>query len=326
MAIKKTVKVKFLGFAPYHRPQEQAYYRFLSERYDLIESDEPDYIIDAGLDFRHVKYDCVKILLNGENTVPNFNLYDYAVSSCEMTFGDRYLRMPWFAFYPHFAEIADRKSTPEESFLNRQFCSFVVSNAEFGDPMRRKFFETLSKYKFVASGGKFQNNVGGPIVDKLSFCRGYKFNIAFENSSYPGYTTEKVMDAYVAQTVPIYYGNPNVAVDFRLESMIRVSGEQDIERAVEAIIQLDRDDEAYLKMVTARCLVEDSPAVYERRLEEFLAYIFDQPLDQAGRLCPYGCQAVMRQHLKPLRLFDQKMRDSWLFKKATAIAGRIRSR
>ena len=324
--MKKQIKIKFLGFAPYHRPHEQAYYRFLSERYDVVECDDPDYIIDGGLDFKHVKYDCVKILLNGENTVPDFNLYDYAVASCELTFGDRYLRMPWFAFYPYFPDITRRRTEPDKDLLNRGFCSFVVSNAEFGDPMRRRFFEALSEYKPVASGGKYRNNVGGPVTDKIAFCRGYKFNIAFENSSYPGYTTEKIMEAYVAQTVPIYYGNPSVETDFRPESMVRVADESDIERAIEEIIRLDRDDEAYLKVATAPCLVEDSPGVYEERLERFLAYVFDQPLETAGRLCPYGCQAVTRRHRKPIRVMDQRLRDSAAFRWVAGISGKIRSR
>jgi len=307
--MKKTVKVKFLGFADYHRPQKQAYYRFLSDRYDLVECDDPDYVIDGGQTFHHVKYDCVKILIDSENVIPDFNSYDYAVGSAEMSLGDRYLRVPWFAFYPYFSDIANRKTEPDPSLLNRKFCSFVVSNAEFGDPMRKKFFAELSKYKQVDSGGVYMNNVGGPVSDKLAFCRGYKFNIAFENSSYPGYTTEKLMEAYVAQTVPVYYGNPNVAVDFHPESMVAVRNEADIPRAIEEIVRLDRDDAAYLKMVTARCLVADSPDVYEDRLEAFLAHVFDQPLEEARRLCPYGHQSMMRRHLAMLYKGDQCLRD-----------------
>lgn len=36
--------------------------------------------------------------------------------------------------------------------------------------------------------------------------RRYKFTIAFENQSYPGYVTEKIADALMAGTVPIYWG------------------------------------------------------------------------------------------------------------------------
>lgn len=325
-AMKKRIKIKFMGFAPYHKPYEQSYYRFLSERYDLLECDNPDYVIDGGQNFRHLKYDAVKILFNSENLIPDFNDYDYAIGSSELSFGDRYLRVPWFAFYPCFADIARRKTELDSTLLKREFCSFVVSNAEFGDPMRRLFFERLSKYKPVASGGKYLNNVGGPVKDKIEFCRRYKFNIAFENSSFPGYTTEKIMEAYVAQTVPIYYGNPNVSADFRLESMVRVADESDVERAVAEVVRLDQDDDAYLKMVTEPCLVEKDAGIYEERLEQFLSAIFDQPIEKSRRLCPYGQQAVMRRHMKYVRGVDQFVRDFPGYDVAVGLLGKVRVR
>jgi len=323
--MKKTIRIKFTGFAPYHDPHKQAYYRFLTERYDVIECEKPDYVIDGGQSFHYLKYDAVKIQFDSENLVPDFNDFDYAVGSSELSFGDRYVRIPWFSFYEYFADIAKRKTTPDPALLDRKFCSFVVSNAEFGDPMRRKFFEALSKYKRVDSGGKYKNNVGGPIADKLAFCRNYKFNIAFENSCCPGYTTEKIMEAYVAQTVPIYYGNPHVETDFLPNSMIRVKDKSDIERAIEEIIRLDKDDDAYMKMVTAPCLAKGDPAAYARELEAFLVHIFDQPLAEAHRLCPHGQQQVMRRHLKYVHLFDQKVRDMRLYGWVVGLLGKILS-
>lgn len=322
----KKLKIKFTGFPPYHDPHRQLYYRFLQEHYELEECESPDYIIDGGQTFHHMKYDCVKILISSENDVPDFNAYDYAVGCQDMRFGDRYIRFPWFAAYVYFQDIRKRKTSFDETLLKRKFCSFVVSNAEFGDPLRKKFFERLSKYKRVDSGGRYMNNVGGPVGDKLAFCRDYKFNIAFENSSSPGYTTEKIMEAYVAQTVPIYYGNPEVAVDFRPDSMVHVRDAADIERAVEEIIRLDQDDEAYMKRVTAPCLTESDPSVYESRLNDFLSSIFDRPLEAARRRCRYGHQAMMARHLKWVCGLDQRMRDSALYSLGVGIVGRMRTR
>ena len=59
----------------------------------------------------------------------------------------------------------------------RKFCSFVVSNAD-AKPIRQHFFEKLSDYKKVDSGGRFMNNVGGPVADKIDFHRQHKFVIA----------------------------------------------------------------------------------------------------------------------------------------------------
>ena len=322
--MKKSIKIKFIG--QYHDPHKQAYYRFLADRYNLIECESPDYIIDGGFSFQHVGYNCIKILLDAENCVPDFDQYDYAIGSCDMVFEDRYVRVPWFVFSPYFYDIDKRSSVPDEKFLRRGFCSFVVSNSEFGDPIRTEFFRALSKYKPVASGGRYLNNVGGPVEDKMAFCRNYKFNIAFENSSFPGYTTEKIMDAYVAQTIPIYYGNPKVEVDFKRDSMIFVKDRDDIDRAISEIVRLDNDDDAYMEKVTASCMVELSPKVYEERLESFLAHIFDQPYESAKRLCQYGHQAVMRRHLGYVRRIDQIVRDSKLFHIATRLSSSLRGR
>lgn len=319
-------KIKITGFPDYHNPREQPYFQFLASRYDLRECEEPDYVIDGGQSFEHVKYDAVKILINSENEVPDFNVYDYAIGSAVMEFGDRYMRMPWCAFSPYYRNLHEVSSKSPEKLLARKFCSFVVSNAEFGDPLRVKFFHELSKYKKVDSGGRFMNNIGGPIKDKNMFCSEYKFNIAFENSSCLGYVTEKIVDAYHANSVPIYYGDPAVAADFREESMVRVKGKEDFDRAISEVIRLDKDDDAYLKVVNTPPLpAHRAPSGYLDELTHFLAAIFDQPLNTAHRLCPFGHQAMMRRHLGYLHGLDYKIGKSWAYRAAIGMLGRIRS-
>lgn len=323
---RPTIKIKFTGFPDYHNPREQPYYQFLSSRYTVVECNEPDYVIDGGQSFEHVKYDAVKILICSENEIPDFNAYDYAISSTVLDIGDRHMRMPWCAFSPHYRFLEERPKLSPEKLLSRKFCSFVVSNAEFGDPLRMKFFRELSKYKKVDSGGRFLNNIGGPVNDKDAFCRGYKFNIAFENSSSLGYVTEKIVDSYHASSIPIYYGDPTIETDFRKESMVYVRGEGDIERSVEEIIRLDGDDDAYLEMVNAPCLPEGRTTMdYHNDLQQFLSHIFDQPLTAARRLCPYGHQAMMRRHLGYLHGIDYKIGKSWVYRAAIGVCGRIRA-
>lgn len=117
------------------------------------------------------------------------------------------------------------------------------------------------------------------------------------------------MEAYAAESVPIYYGNQTVETDFRLESMVRVKDESDIERAVEEVIRLDNDDTAYLAKCRERCFAVPDPMVYERELEAFLCHIFEQPLEQARRRCFYGHQQVMREHMRKVLTVDQWLCD-----------------
>ncbi len=292
--------------------EEHLVYKILSRNFTLDMHSKPDFIISGGLGMSHLKYDdCVKLVWIGENYVPDFNWFDYAIGFDYLDFGDRYLRAPLYAFYREFADIDKRTRSRSDALLNRKFCSFVVS-ASGGNPIRRKFFEALSKYKKVDSGGRWLNNIGGPVSDKAAFISGYKFNIAFENSDTPGYVTEKIMQAFAAQTVPIYWGDPNVENDFRIGSFVRVADESDIDRAISEIIRLDQDDDAYMKMATAPCLAIPSSGYYEEKLEAFLLQIFSQAPEKAFRRNKFGYQARQRKNIIPiLRCYEMTRKCAW---------------
>ena len=306
---RKTIRLKFVDMQGYRPAKDLLIYKMLARHFDMDMCGKPDYIISSGLGAEHLKYnDCVKLVWLGENTVPDFNWFDYAIGFDYLEFGDRYIRAPLFAFCEDFPLVQNRRSNYEEQLLKRDFCSFVVSSPR-GNPIREKFFTELSKYKKVASGGRFLNNVGECVVDKMAFIRKYKFNIAFENSSSPGYVTEKIMQAFAAQTVPIYYGDPLVERDFNLESFVRVENESDVERAVEEIIRLDRDDDAYMKVATAQCMAGGSVSAYEKEIESFLVDVFGRPLETARRRPKYGYQADQCGRMKPFLRGYQRMRQ-----------------
>lgn len=46
--------------------------------------------------------------------------------------------------------------------------------------------------------------------DKHELLSNYRFTIAYENTAYPGYVTEKVIDALVASSIPVYLGAPDI--------------------------------------------------------------------------------------------------------------------
>ena len=66
----------------------------------------------------------------------------------------------------------------------------------------------------------YLNNVGGPVKNKIDFIMDHKFTIAFENSSYPGYTTEKIFEPMLVNSIPLYWGNPLVDRDFNTKSFL----------------------------------------------------------------------------------------------------------
>ena len=42
-------------------------------------------------------------------------------------------------------------------------------------------------------GGKYNNNIGGRVLNKTKFLNSYKFSIAMENSNGDGYISEKII-------------------------------------------------------------------------------------------------------------------------------------
>ena len=112
---------------------------------------------------------------------------------------------------------------------------------------------------------------------KIDFIKDYKFTIAFENNSYIGYTTEKLLHAVIARSVPIYWGNPVVDRDYNKAAFIDCTGyEDDIDAVIEKIIELDNDDEKYLAMLNSEPMSESFDPDELQKMEDFIANIFSK--------------------------------------------------
>ena len=183
----------------------------LKDKYDILYSDKPDFLIYSCFGYKHANYDCVRIFYTGENVRPDFNLADYAISFDYTICEDRHLRAPLPFFTQNKSkELQDVLNTRLHFAKNKtKFCGFVASNG-YLTQKRNKFFEALCGYKHVDSGGRYKNNIGGNVLCKMSWLQSYKFNICFENSSYPGYLTEKLFDAFISGCIPIYWGDTSL--------------------------------------------------------------------------------------------------------------------
>ncbi|HEY5226619.1 MAG TPA: glycosyltransferase family 10, partial [Methylovirgula sp.] len=55
---------------------------------------------------------------------------------------------------------------------------------------------------------------------KYEILPGYRFNLCFENSIFPGYYTEKIVHAWAAGCIPLYWSDPWFVADFNPNAMI----------------------------------------------------------------------------------------------------------
>ncbi len=293
--MKKKIKIDFVDFWPDLIKENNFFTDILEKYYDIEISSDPDYVFCSYFDNKHLNYrNCVKIFFIGENMVPDFNLYDYAMGFHYISFEDRYLRLPLYALYTQHYDLFYKKHTySDEYYLSKKkFCNCVISNPyPFADRRRDEMYEALSKYKPVGSGGRYNNNVGGPVNDKIAFEKEYKFSMTFENSCSSGHTTEKIVESFAGDTIPIYWGNPRVAEEFNPDSFINCHYFPSLNAVVERVKEIDNDDELFLKMIKAPALNENSLASKYMRdgyADDFLRNIFDQdPKDAIRRNMVY---------------------------------------
>jgi GR25 family glycosyltransferase involved in LPS biosynthesis len=78
------------------------------------------------------------------------------------------------------------------------------------------------------------------VYDKWDVLAPYRYSIAFENVRAPGYFTEKLMDCFVCETMPIYVGDPRIATRFPPESLIVIDPDAtDVAEQIRAVVESD---------------------------------------------------------------------------------------
>lgn len=305
MNMRKTIKIAFVDFSSDFDSDNNDFIQVLSERYNVvIDNNNPDYLFYANFGDNYLKYDCIRIFYTGECIVPDFNLCDYAIAFERMSFGDRYLRIPLYRLFQYRKQYDQLFNRAEIKTIDscKEFCSFVVSNC-FADDIRAKMFKVLSQYKKVSSGGRYMNNVGGPIKDKYEFQSRHKFAIAFENQQHDGYATEKLIDALAAHTVPIYWGDPQIHTELNEEAFINGNRYNSLEELVERVKEVDQNDELYLQILNANPILDDKRN--NNDLRTFLFNIFDQDYSKARRRSRMHYSKVHEAYLKRYSKIDR---------------------
>ncbi len=248
-----------------------------------------DYVLYSVFSEKHwfVPDRCIKIFYTGENVTPDFNACDYAIGFDWMEYGDRYFRLPLYYLYANINEQMEEKHlhlTQNTKESKKDFCSITISN-DNRNPIFKALFEKLSAYKQVHSGGKWNNNTGGRVNDKYAFDLTHKFSIACENSAHPGYTTEKLVQAFAANCIPIYWGDPTITRVFNPHAFINVADFDSVDDVVKRVKEIDANDELYYKMLQEPALINAQYSKEKQlsQLKQYISHIFNQPIENAYR-------------------------------------------
>jgi len=247
--MKKKIKINFTDFWGGYDKTNNYFFNLLKDEFDVEISDNPDFLFFSIFGDNHRNYKCRKIFYTGENIAPPLGYCDWSFSFDYLD-DDRNYRLPHYLLYDGYYEL-QREKIISENLVKRKFCNFVASNGNCQE--RNRFVQELSKYKRVDSGGRWMNNIGYAVDDKRKFQSEYKFSIAFENNAYrpqhEGYTTEKIMEPMTVNSLPIYWGNPVIGLEFNTESFLNYYDFNNFGDFIDHVIQVDKDDEKYLEIM-----------------------------------------------------------------------------
>ena len=176
------------------------------------------------------------IAVIGENIRPNFNYYRYSLSSDLDHYDGRNFRLPvWYgeiAWSPKYQKgpptfagahgneaplpITQLLAARRGPYVQRpKFCALVSSHYE---PHRMMVAEALAGVGPVDHFGRASGQTDPR--SKYEILQPYMFNLCFENSMFPGYYTEKLVQAWAAGTIPLHFSDTLVKNDFNTAAFL----------------------------------------------------------------------------------------------------------
>ena len=281
LIFKKEIKIKSIGLFDKSNHINWLKSKLGDEFILEFVEDNPDYLIYnvfTNEDIYHKYNNSIKIAIYTENVMPDLNLADYIIGHYHIIYLDKYFKYS-IIFWRNYKDIDKKKKEMLKQPIRKKFCAAVISNCgiEF-TKFRLNFIEKLNEYKKVDMGGKCQNNIGENVKNKIKFLSKYKFSIAMENSDGDGYLSEKIVDSFLAGTIPIYYGDYLLDEYINPKSYILIKGEKDIEKKIEYIKKIDNDDNLYKEIIKEKPIIDDNfgNTIDGIEIKSFLKHIFRQ--------------------------------------------------
>lgn len=306
------IKVAFRYLPREATNEDKFFQNLLTQNFNIEISPKPEFILFStftGKNTREIPIineQATTIFWTGENIRTNMKKCDYAFGYEyeEEINSPNYVRLPLYAYYGAGEDLTQTKNPEKIMKEKTKFCTYAYSK----DAKERvEFFNELSKYKRIDAPGKSMNNSPPiptqkfPLITKplnaiesffgkhyfsslfsrhfsnwrkdvIAYQKQYKFTIAFENSSYPGYTTEKIYHPMLANSIPIYWGNPEIGREFNTKSFINWYDYNDNKKVVDKVIEIDSNEKKYIKMLQEPYFNDNKPNKWcgkERIVKQF---------------------------------------------------------
>jgi hypothetical protein len=243
---------------------------------------------------------CKKIFITGE-AVSDYNYYT-GRSDRHFTIGkpgdlnnDRHLNISYFSivsawqlwdecklFDTPFDWLIEPKNL-DQILRNKKYFAAIVQQST--NDFRRQIFDKLNSIEQVRSCGGFETNTsdcdkasrGRTEADsygnKVRFLSEHFFSLQIQSTNLDWFTQEKMIQAYAANTIPIFWGNSKILEDgFNPESFVNCHNFSSIDDVVEHVREIYHDKTKLHKMITAPTFIDNKlPKEFdEEKIIEFL--------------------------------------------------------
>jgi len=259
------MKISFVDFWPSFDPLSNIFtdmMRFIFEDFEVVAPE------NANIIFSSVFGEAYKTYLNklpilqyiGEPIVPKNEPGVTYLSTNYENSATKNFRLPlwilqfdWFfrtqGYSPENFQIPIRQLYTRRRYVKRDLFSVSIFNHDRAG--NRIAYLSALKAKGIpayAYGKPFGNWFFGE-RQKMHILSHFTFANCFENDTLAGYHTEKLVHAYFAGCVPLYWGSNTHSIDFNPEAYLFYREDQTMEDFVEQIIRLSYSERDMRRMV-----------------------------------------------------------------------------
>jgi len=200
------------------------------------------------------------IWYTGENLRPPIDNYDLCFSFDSDTYGETNVYLPYFYTLLDWFEDGQMAKSLEGNRAGKIVSPKVAASPRISNVADRTDFVCAfvgkpypTRMRALAALEKFGNvdiygsAVGRPVPDKYSIAKRYKFMLCFENDLFPGYVTEKPLDAWLSGCIPLWYGIDSVGL-LNQSSLLNAAAFDSLEAFVDAVGELNLDGNRLTQM------------------------------------------------------------------------------